>query len=162
MVDDEVDVGVARRRRSARHATESFAEALARAEDPTRPELPGAADAAAALAALRAESMADLAVTDAAVLSTMVRRIPLAEFRLFATAVLTLTHSGFIARAAIERKEWDRRLGPPPGKRGCLMPAHLITSELINAVGKGAAPCRTQPTSARPTSTSASAMRSNN
>jgi hypothetical protein len=64
-----------RRRRSARHATESFAEALARAEDPTRPELPGAADAAAALAALRAESSVDQPVADA----TLPRELPAAE-----------------------------------------------------------------------------------
>jgi hypothetical protein len=43
------------RRRAARWTTETFAEALARAEDPTEPELPGTADAAAALAALRGE-----------------------------------------------------------------------------------------------------------
>jgi hypothetical protein len=49
---------------------------------------------------------------------------------------------GFIARAAVERKEWDKRLGPPPGKRGCLMPAHLITPDLINAVTGGSASCR--------------------
>jgi hypothetical protein len=54
----------------------------------------------------------------------------------------TETKWGFIARAAVERKEWDKRLGPPPGKRGCLMPTHLITSDLINAVSKGAASCR--------------------
>lgn len=65
----------ARRRRSARHATESFAEALARAEDPTRPELPGAADAAAALAAIRAETGAEQTATDAA----LPRELPAAE-----------------------------------------------------------------------------------
>jgi hypothetical protein len=48
---------------------------------------------------------------------------------------------GFIARAAIGRKEWDRRLGPPPGKRGCLIPADLVTPELISAVN-GGSPCR--------------------
>ncbi|MGZ8562060.1 MAG: hypothetical protein ACXWWU_00395, partial [Candidatus Limnocylindria bacterium] len=64
-----------RRRRSARHATESFAEALARAEDPTRPELPGAADADAALAALRAEASVEASATDAA----LPRELPAAE-----------------------------------------------------------------------------------
>ena len=47
------------RRRRQRRATENFAEALARAEDPTRPELPGAAETAAALAALRADGGAE-------------------------------------------------------------------------------------------------------
>ncbi len=65
----------ARRRRSSRHGTENFAEALARAEDPTRPELPGAADAAAALAALRAESTVEPMATDAA----LPRELPAAE-----------------------------------------------------------------------------------
>ena len=49
---------------------------------------------------------------------------------------------GFIALAALQRKEWDRRLGPPPGKRGCLMPGHLVTAELVNALKGGSASCR--------------------
>jgi hypothetical protein len=48
----EVETRVVRRSPS-RHATENFAEALARAEDPSIPELPGGTDTAAALAALR-------------------------------------------------------------------------------------------------------------
>lgn len=52
--DDEA--GSHRRRgRTARRATDRFADALARAEDPSLPELPGAAETAAALAALRRE-----------------------------------------------------------------------------------------------------------
>ena len=62
-----------RRRRSQRRATESFAEALARAEDPTRPELPGAAETAAALAALREESHAEAAE------AVLPRELPAAE-----------------------------------------------------------------------------------
>ena len=48
------------RTRGPRRATESFAEALARAEDPSIPELPGAVEAAAAVATLRAETDAAL------------------------------------------------------------------------------------------------------
>ena len=50
------------RARGPRRATESFAEALARAEDPSPPELPGGPEAAAALAALRqpSEGAADI------------------------------------------------------------------------------------------------------
>ena len=48
-----------RRRRGARRATESFAEALARAEDPSPADLPGGTDAAAALAADAAAEDAD-------------------------------------------------------------------------------------------------------
>src|SRR5688572_4142255 len=48
------------RTRGPRRATESFAEALARAEDPSVPELPGAAETAAAMATLRAEADAAL------------------------------------------------------------------------------------------------------
>jgi hypothetical protein len=55
----EADEDRPSRRRRQRRATENFAEALARAEDPTRPELPGAAETAAALAALRADGAAD-------------------------------------------------------------------------------------------------------
>lgn len=44
------------RARGPRRATESFAEALARAEDPSPPELPGGMEAAAALAAVRHQS----------------------------------------------------------------------------------------------------------
>lgn len=50
------DAGSHRRKgRAARRATERFADALARAEDPSLPELPGAEETAAALAALRQE-----------------------------------------------------------------------------------------------------------
>lgn len=62
-----------RRRRAHRRATESFAEALARAEDPTRPELPGAVETAAALAALREESHAEV------VEAVLPRELPAAE-----------------------------------------------------------------------------------
>jgi hypothetical protein len=48
-----------RRRRGARRATESFAEALARAEDPSPADLPGGTDAGAALAADAAAEDAD-------------------------------------------------------------------------------------------------------
>ena len=48
------------RTRGPRRATEIFAEALARAEDPSVPELPGAAETAAAMATLRAETDAAL------------------------------------------------------------------------------------------------------
>ena len=49
---------------------------------------------------------------------------------------------GFIALAALQRKEWDRRLGPPPGYRGCIMPVHLVTVELLNALYGGSASFR--------------------
>ena len=48
-----------RRRRGARKATESFAEALARAEDPSPADLPGGTDAGAALASEAAAEDAD-------------------------------------------------------------------------------------------------------
>ena len=48
-----------RRRRGARRATESFAEALARAEDPSPADLPGGTDSGAALAADAAAEDAD-------------------------------------------------------------------------------------------------------
>lgn len=48
-----------RRGRGGRRATKSFADALARAEDPSPPDLPGASEAAAALGALRRDQMAD-------------------------------------------------------------------------------------------------------
>ena len=48
-----------RRRRGARKATESFAEALARAEDPSPADLPGGTDAGAAFAAEAAAQDAD-------------------------------------------------------------------------------------------------------
>lgn len=51
--------GSHRRRRSGRRATESFADALARADDPSPPELPGAAETAAALAGLRHDQPSD-------------------------------------------------------------------------------------------------------
>jgi len=63
------------RRRRHRRATENFAEALARAEDPTRPELPGAAETAAALAALRADGAAEARGSD----SALPRELPAAD-----------------------------------------------------------------------------------
>src|SRR5688572_26875786 len=54
---DEEDEERPRRRRGHRRATGSFAEALARAEDPSRPELPGAAETAAAIAAFRDDAV---------------------------------------------------------------------------------------------------------
>ena len=48
-----------RRRRGARKATESFAEALARAEDPSPADLPGGTDAGAAFASEAAAEDAD-------------------------------------------------------------------------------------------------------
>jgi hypothetical protein len=63
-----------RRRRGARRATESFAEALARAEDPTPSELPDAAETAAALAAIR-EEQTDAGATEA----VLPRELPAAE-----------------------------------------------------------------------------------
>ncbi len=65
-----------RRRRGHRRATESFAEALARAEDPTKPELPGAAETAAALAALREDAVHEGEHAAEAVLP---RELPAAE-----------------------------------------------------------------------------------
>jgi hypothetical protein len=73
---DEDDDDRPRRRRGHRRATESFAEALARAEDPTKPELPGAAETAAALAALREEAAAEGEHAPEAVLP---RELPAAE-----------------------------------------------------------------------------------
>lgn len=60
------------RRSTAGRATEGFAEALARAEDPSVPELLGGAETAAALAALQAES--STGVVDAEV--TLPRELP--------------------------------------------------------------------------------------
>ncbi|MCA1587404.1 MAG: helix-turn-helix domain-containing protein [Chloroflexi bacterium] len=57
-VHDE-EVPHRRRGRAARWATESFADALARAQDPSIPELPGAAETAAALAAMRQDQLAE-------------------------------------------------------------------------------------------------------
>ncbi len=54
-VADHAEDPVPHRRRGRRRATESFADALARADDPSPPELPGAAETAAALAGLRQE-----------------------------------------------------------------------------------------------------------
>jgi hypothetical protein len=71
--DDEHADEDRRRRRGARRATESFAEALARAEDPTPSELPDAAETAAALAALRDEADAGAAET------ALPRELPAAE-----------------------------------------------------------------------------------
>jgi hypothetical protein len=73
---DEDDEDRPRRRRGHRRATESFAEALARAEDPTKPELPGAAETAAAMAALREEAATESEHAPEAVLP---RELPPAE-----------------------------------------------------------------------------------
>ena len=53
-----------RRSRGQHHATDEFAEALARADDPSPAELPGGAEAAAAIAALRAETVRERPVAD--------------------------------------------------------------------------------------------------
>ena len=56
----EVESSPRRRRRRGQHrATDDFAEALARAEDPSPAELPGGAEAAAAFAALRDQTAAE-------------------------------------------------------------------------------------------------------
>ena len=73
---DEEDDDRPRRRRGHRRATESFAEALARAEDPTRPELPGAAETAAAIAAYRDDAVPEGEHAAEAVLP---REMPAAE-----------------------------------------------------------------------------------
>ena len=41
---------------------------------------------------------------------------------------------GWIVKAAIKTCDWSSAWGPPPGKKGCLMPAHLITTELTAAL----------------------------
>lgn len=73
----EADEEAPSRRRKAKRATESFAEALARAEDPTAPELPGADEAAAAIAALRQEggTRSDAAAPE----TTLPHELPVAE-----------------------------------------------------------------------------------
>jgi hypothetical protein len=65
------------RRRGPRRATEEFAEALARAEDPSPPELPGGTEAAAAMASLRtsSEGSTDAAATEA----DLPRELPAAD-----------------------------------------------------------------------------------
>jgi hypothetical protein len=75
--EDDHDRPARRRRSSQRRATEAFAEALARAEDPTRSELPGASDVATALAALREEPahVAGSAATEA----VLPRELPAAD-----------------------------------------------------------------------------------
>jgi hypothetical protein len=81
--DDET--GSHRRRgRAARRATERFADALARAEDPSPPELPGAEETAAALAALRQDLPPDVARAgetdiDADAEASLPRELPSAE-----------------------------------------------------------------------------------
>jgi hypothetical protein len=68
-----------RRRRGRGHrATDEFAQALARAEDPSPAELPGAVEAAAAFAALRDE-LATEAVPDRADDAALPRELPAAE-----------------------------------------------------------------------------------
>jgi hypothetical protein len=37
-------------------------------------------------------------------------------------------------QAAIKTKDWPQAWGPPPGKKGCLVPDELITAELIAAL----------------------------
>ena len=75
----EVDAGPAprrRRRRGQHRATDDFAEALARAEDPSPAELPGGAEAAAAFAALRDQTAAE---TPDAGETAYLRELPAAE-----------------------------------------------------------------------------------
>jgi hypothetical protein len=67
-----------KRSRGQRRATDEFAEALARAEDPTPAELPGAADAGAAFAALREETASNLD-TEAETEAALPRDVPAAE-----------------------------------------------------------------------------------
>ena len=37
-------------------------------------------------------------------------------------------------QAAIKTKDWPQAWGPPPGKKGCLVPPELITDELTHAI----------------------------
>ena len=39
-----------------------------------------------------------------------------------------------IQRAAIKTKDWSEAWGPPPGRKGCAMPQHLVTNELTAAL----------------------------
>ena len=74
------EAGSRKRARTGRHATERFADALARAEDPSRPELPGATETAAALAALRRESAREGAESSEADLdASLPRELPAAD-----------------------------------------------------------------------------------
>ena len=77
-----------RRGRAARRATERFADALARAEDPSLPELPGAEETAAALAALRQEQPPPAApepdTSDREAEASLPRELPSAEHVLVA------------------------------------------------------------------------------
>jgi excisionase family DNA binding protein len=79
------DAGSHRRRgRAGRRATERFADALARAEDPSLPELPGAEETAAAIAALRQElspeaQAAEPDTADRDAESSLPRELPSAE-----------------------------------------------------------------------------------
>ena len=41
---------------------------------------------------------------------------------------------GWIAKAAIKTQDWSSAWGPVPGKKGCMMPPHLITTELTAAL----------------------------
>lgn len=101
---DESDEGAERhhRRRSSRHATESFAEALARAEDPTVPELPE----------LYREPMVEAAPADAA----LPRELPVAEAMPTvdeAIATDTITEPGLgPVEAATEVSERERDVEP--------------------------------------------------
>ncbi|MEO6294678.1 MAG: hypothetical protein ABIP01_03005 [Candidatus Limnocylindria bacterium] len=85
------------RRRGPRRATESFAEALARAEDPSAPELPDAIEAAAALTALRHTPEAS---TDA----ELPRELPAAEAVLVADEADT-TEAELAAPGGIDMAE---------------------------------------------------------
>ena len=39
-----------------------------------------------------------------------------------------------IVQAAIKCRSWASQWGPPPGKKGCLVPPELITDELVRAL----------------------------
>jgi hypothetical protein len=41
-------------------------------------------------------------------------------------------------QAAINTKQWPSNWGPPPGRRGCRVPAELITPQLTSALSQGA------------------------
>ncbi len=62
-------------RRRSTHGTDAFAEALARAQDPTAPELPDGATVAAALAVMREDAAEEAGEAEAA----MPRELPAAE-----------------------------------------------------------------------------------
>jgi len=43
-------------------------------------------------------------------------------------------HWAIIQKAVISKRNWSSAWGPAPGKKGCNMPAHLITSQLTAAL----------------------------